>query len=377
MPLDKLIQTGIKKLSEKVPTPERTSHPFYMYDMIREIPKGFESTLEVIRESELELASEDPLVFTGNGTAFYAALMGSQILSLSTANWRTIQSFELTNYERRKMNSGMVVGVSHSGITKSTVDGLSLAKSKGAHTIAITHFHDRPISKVADRTLVVGNGPDKSRCHTKTYVDSAAAVLELSLHPTRPLDGDLDNVRKEFESELAHKLESVISTSERPVKKTVSEFVKISKMFFVGAGPNLVTAKEAALKIKESSFLAAEAFELEEILHGPWAVFDGETLVVIIVPSGPSQQRAKDLIAASRRVGAKTMVISDSSDLSADLSILVPSTHEYLFPFVSIIPLYLFAYFLALEKGNNPDFLRYLDPKYWRARQIIFPPGTH
>lgn len=369
--------TDIKKLSAQVPIPERTSHPFYTYDMIKEIPKGVKSTLELIRESKLEFPSPERLVFTGNGTAFYSAQMGSQVLSLSRADWKVAQAFELTNYEHWKQG-GLAIGVSHSGITKSTLDALSLAKSNGAHVVGITHFPDRPISKVADKTFVIGDGPDKSRCHTKTYATSAAAVLELSLKLARPLEGELDSIRKQFENELTHKLESTVSSTEKPAREAARSYSKkISKLFFTGAGPNLVTAREAALKIKESSFLSGEALELEEILHGPWQVFDPETLVIIIAPSGPSQERARDLISACRKVGAKSIAVSDSSELDSDSSFRIPSIHEHLSPFLSIIPLYFFAYFLAVSRGNNPDLLRYLDPKYWSARQIIFPPGTH
>jgi glutamine---fructose-6-phosphate transaminase (isomerizing) len=345
--------------------------------MIREIPTAMRTTSKVIQESKLDLGSPAHIVFTGSGTGFYSAKMGSQVLNFSSLNWIAEHAFELTNYELDKMRGGLVIGVSHSGITKSTTDALTKAKSQGAHVLGLTHFQDRPISKVADRTFVIGNGPDKSRCHTKTYVSSAAAVLELSLQLAQPLKGKLEIIKKQFDLELIPKIESVISSSDQPAKKIAKEFAEMTRIFFVGAGPNVVTAKEAALKIKESSYLAAEAMELEEILHGPWVSFDEKTLVVVIAPSGPSQERTNDLVAATRRVGAKSVVVSDSSSLDADHTLLVPSIYEYLSPFICIIPLYFFAYWVAVEKGTNPDLLRYLDPNYWAGRSIIFPPGTH
>jgi glutamine---fructose-6-phosphate transaminase (isomerizing) len=146
--------------------------------MIRDIPKGFKSTLEALSDFRAEPFSRGPLVFTGNGTAFYSALMGSQILDLSGKDWRAEQAFELVNYERDLRRKPQVaIGVSHSGITKSTVEALSKEKSWGAKTIAVTHFPDRPISKVSDATLVIGDRPDKSRCHTKAYTNSAAGGI--------------------------------------------------------------------------------------------------------------------------------------------------------------------------------------------------------
>lgn len=362
-------------MSEKLPPPERTSHPFYMHDMIKDIPGSIKSTIETVRSNNIETDSQGPVVFTGNGTAFYSALMGSQILKFTKAQWKAVQAFELTNYETAP--KGVVIGVSHSGITKSTLDALSRAKSTAARVIGVTHFEGRPISKIADKTLVIGNGPDKSTCHTKTYAASASACMEISFRLADSLGNELDSVKKQFHSELLTKLESVITSSENTAKKAVEEMGSASKIFFTGAGPNLVTAREAALKIKESSYLTAEGMELEELQHGPWSAFDAETLVVVISPSGPSQQRAKDLLSASKKIGAKTIFVSDSQGSEADLAIKVPTIHEYLSPFLMIIPLYFFSYFLSVKKGNNPDYLHYLDNRYWNARQTIFPPGTH
>jgi glutamine---fructose-6-phosphate transaminase (isomerizing) len=363
-------------MSTPQPVAERTAHPFLTYDMIKEIPQGFKSTLEAV--SQFRAEPTDQLVFTGNGTAFYAAWMGAQILNLSSKDWAAIQGFELAHYESpsaRKKST--VVGVSHSGITKSTMDALSKEKSLGAKTVGVTHFPDRPISKACDTTLVVGNGPDRSRCHTKAYTDSAAAVFALSLRFADSSQGELGDVRKTFETNLVDQIDATISSAEQLAKKAASEQRNVPRIFFAAAGPNLVTAREAALKIKEASYLAAEGMELEEIQHGPAMSFNEESLVVVFAPSGPSVERARDLLAASKKIGATTMVVSDLSDFSADYAFRINHTHEYLSPFLTIIPPYLFSYYLAVEQGKNPDYIHYLDPKYWGARTIIFPPGTH
>ena len=179
--------------------------------MIKDIPRGFRLTLDALSDFRAEPSVTDLLVFTGNGTAFYSAAMGSQILSLSNRDWRAVQAFELVNYQRDPGRKSMVaIGVSHSGITKSTVEALSRERSWGAKTIGVTHFPDRPISRVSDMTLVIGDGPDKSRCHTKAYTNSAAAVFGLSLAYAQPLDRQLEGVKKEFETNLAGELELTI-----------------------------------------------------------------------------------------------------------------------------------------------------------------------
>lgn len=356
---------------------ERNSHPYLTYEMIKDIPKGFRATLRATSDFTIDPA--DTMLFTGNGTALYSAVMGSQVLALTSKEWRAEGGFEIANYPRRRDNGKprVTVGVSHSGITKSTMEALQREKSTGAKTIGVTHFAGRPISKIADRTIVIGDAPDKSRCHTKAYTNSAAAVFALSLALAQPLTDELARVKKDFEAGLPDEIEAAISSTEASVKKAAGELRDISKLLFAGAGPNHVTAREVALKIKEASYLSGEGMELEEILHGPAMSFNEKTLVVAICPSGPSVERARDLIAATNRIGASTMIISDVQGFNADYEIRVNRIHEYLSPFLAIIPLYLFSYWFAVENGKNPDYIHYTDQTYWDARTIIFPPGTH
>jgi len=347
--------------------------------MIKDIPRGFRSTLRLVSDFRAESPPPGEMVFTGNGTALYSAMMGSQILKLSPMDFWAEGGFEIANYGRgpAKGRSRVAVGVSHSGITKSTVDALAQEKSRGSKTIGITHFANRPISKIADKTLVIGDGNDKSRCHTKAYTNSAAAAFGLSLAFVESLSEELSNVRKYYETRLADELESTISRMEEPAKKAAHDLRNVSKILFAGAGPNQVTAREAALKNKEASYIAAEGMELEEMMHGPAMSFNDRTLVVAIAPSGPSVERTRDLIAASKKIGASTIAVSDVTDLGTDYEFRVSRSHEYISPFLSIIPLYLFSYFFAVENGKNPDYIHYTDQTYWDARTIIFPPGTH
>ena len=154
-------------MSQPPPTPDRNAHPYRTYDMIFEIPQAIEQTLEKVKKAgkplEKILESKTRIYFTGCGTAFFASMLGSQILCLSGEKDRRIScvpALELQSYDRTLGTDCAVIGISHSGITKTTVDALAYAKSKGAFSIGITHYDGRPISNVADVTLVVGNGPD-------------------------------------------------------------------------------------------------------------------------------------------------------------------------------------------------------------------------
>ena len=376
-----MAQTTRMNSAQTLPPPERTAHPFYMYDMIRGIPQGFQKTVQVMQEqlSRTPLPKKEPLFLTGNGTAYYSCLMGSQFLAETNLPWKAVQAFDLLHYSPKTTPAGVVVGVSHSGITKNTVDALGHAKSRQTSTIAVTHFADRPISSVADRTFVVGDGPDKSRCHTKTYTDSAAAVLSLSLAHGK-LHGYESPIEQHFSNELHDDLTETVRSSESLAKSAAKSLASnIRKVFVVGSGPNAVTAREVALKVKESSFLPAEGMMLEEILHGPWVTFDRETLLLLVLPAGSPSERALELLKVASKLGTRTAVVTGEKrpQPEADYLFKVPETPEVLSPFTTVIPFYFLSYFLAVEKGGNPDYLRYQDPVYWDARNIIFPSGTH
>jgi glucosamine 6-phosphate synthetase-like amidotransferase/phosphosugar isomerase protein len=157
------------------PTPERSSHPFLTYDMIYEIPEAIKKTLEnnsdKIDSIVDKMKNREEICYTGCGTAFFSAMLGAGILSLQNRKkYECVQALELTNHHQPVREKTTTVAVSHSGITKTTVDALRYSKEQGAFCVGITHFSGRPISQAAHETLIIGNGPDQSRCHTKCYL---------------------------------------------------------------------------------------------------------------------------------------------------------------------------------------------------------------
>src|SRR5208337_4737824 len=154
-------------MSEPPPKPDRAIHPFHTYDMIFEIPEAIRQTLQTMNDKAQpitrKLADRSRIYFTGCGTAFFASMLGSQVLSPSigaSVQFASVPALELQSYGYPIDNTCAVIGLSHSGITKTTVDALKHARGKGALTIGVTHFEGRPISGASDETLVVGNGPD-------------------------------------------------------------------------------------------------------------------------------------------------------------------------------------------------------------------------
>jgi glucosamine--fructose-6-phosphate aminotransferase (isomerizing) len=190
----------------------------------------------------------------------------------------------------------------------------------------------------------------------------------------------LERLQREL-GKLPQMAEEVLRSSDHLAKDLAERHSGKKCLYFAGAGPNYPNALEAALKIIETSYVPAQGFETEQLLHGPWVSLDKESVVFVLSPKGPSHERGLDLIRTATKLGSTVVPIiaQDDEEITSVFgnAIGVPVVDEILSPSLMIIPLYLFAYYMCLQRGHNPDYLRYLTPAYWEARQVIFPPGTH
>jgi glucosamine--fructose-6-phosphate aminotransferase (isomerizing) len=144
------------------------------------------------------------------------------------------------------------------------------------------------------------------------------------------------------------------------------------RIWLVGGGPGAVAAREAALKIQETSYLQAEGLSVEVLLHGPFLAAGPEDVFVLVAPAGPAQARVLELAGVARDLGAPYIVVSDGTPeaLREDPAgwCEVPAAPEPLAAVTCLLPLQLFAYRLALACGTNPDAFRLDDPRYAHAR---------
>lgn len=337
----------------------RREHPYLMYDMMKDVPAGLKKTLDIMNDLDYSFLT-DKLYFTGNGTAYHSSTLGAQILWDTDRNWRSIQSFELEHYYRP---SGTLIGFSHTGKTKSTVDSMKVA-GKNVKKVGVTHYENTPLAKASDYEVIIGNSPDMSLCNTKAFFDNAFAALEISRE-----FGHIDFNTRDFLKVIERELRDL----EKPVKEAVSALPKPRDIFVLGAGPALIGAREAAQKLKEATHLHAEGIELEEFNHGCTSVIDEESLVVIM-NSAEVNNRTRDIVNACRHVGTRTLVLNGDGDFRIDYE---TPDNSYLNPIAAMVPLYYTAYFLSLKLNVNPDYLRFEDKRYLDYDNVVFPPGAH
>ena len=357
-----------------------------MHDMILGQPGALHTTLESCKKEASDFTSywegTRNFLLTGCGTSFHAALASSYMLYglFQRTSVEAIQSFELKNYYNLLNPASLVLGFSHTGVTKTTLDAILRAQDNGARIFSLTGVKDSPIVKISKCSIVVGNGKEKSRAHTVSYTCAVLAAMYLSAYYKQHIASstEAESFLEQF-NEVPQSVLSTIEHHEKQVAELANLFSNAGQYFFVGSGPNIATAYEASLKMKETNYAAAEGMELEQFLHGPWVSLKPTSVVFLAATKGPSRSRGLDLLKACRHLSIPTVAITDDKNLVelASHSIFMPDVSEEISPIEYVVPMQLFAYYTSLSKKTNPDMIHYDDPKVWEARQILFPPGTH
>jgi glucosamine--fructose-6-phosphate aminotransferase (isomerizing) len=385
----------------ELPADIRDAHPYHMYDEIKLQPEAVVRSLKIVEDMHSGGAQDDAahtdlvgliarsrrLFITGCGTSFHAAQIGAwffDTLSPGIVDARSMQAYELITYGPSLRPGDVVIGVSHSGTTFMTLQAMERARQAGAETILLTGFPESPGTAAGRHSgttpthvLPTGYPEERSWAHTVSYTAALASLAalanltgdratgpQLEANPGRGNRLDLKALREVIAGalqleEMAHRMAATLIINER--------YREPAPIVVVGAGPNAVTAHEAVLKLLETSYMMAAAFELEQMLHGPLAAVSHSTLFILIAPPGASTERAAELARAAHRIGVVPVVLAGEKNAAAfddAHRFILPEVPEALSPIPYVIPLQLFSYFLAIGNSLNPDLIHRDDDQY-------------
>jgi len=257
-------------------------------------------------------------------------------------------------------NTLMIV-VSQSGETADTLAALRLAKKSGARVMVITNVVGSTMAREADDVFYTWAGPEIAVASTKAYVTQMVALDILALHLAK-LKGTITNEEgEEFKKELLalpEKVEDALKHKE-VIQKFASKNYHVKDMFFLGRGVDHAVALEGALKLKELSYIHAEAYAGGELKHGPIALIEDGTPVVVVATQEKIFDKMVSNIKEVTTRGAEVLAFAteghEEIEKSVNSALYVQKTHPLLTPVVSIVPLQLFSYYMALEKGCDVD----------------------
>jgi len=293
------------------------------------------------------------VVLAARGSSDNAALYGHYLIETVLRLPVSLASPSVVTLYRRvpRLRGMLVVGLSQSGRSPDIVEYLRAARAAGARTIAITNDSRSPLAGAAHTTLLLHAGPERSVAATKTYT-AQLAILSLLVGAVA---GDRSLVHRH---RLLPQLAEKALASEDVITGAAARYRRMERCIVTSRGYNYATAREAALKLKETGYIAAEPLSSADLLHGPIAVVERRFPVIVIAPPGRTRAHltrvARDLSARS----ADVIVVSSGPALRALARTTLPApgpVDEVLSPHLYIIPLQLFAAHLALARGFDPD----------------------
>lgn len=327
-----------------------------MLQEIAEQPQVIEKTIQAERAKVAKLGEflrardVDLIVMVARGSSDNASLFGRYLLEMTCGIPVAFAAPSLsTLYNAKlKLNRAVVIGVSQSGEGTDINHVLESAKNSGAFTISITNEPSSMMAQIADETLLIHAGREKSVAATKTYTGQ---MLHFYMLASALAENKIDFERiPEFCSQ-ALKLEET-------VKNLVERYVFMENCVVVGRGLNYGNAYELALKLMETCYVVAERFSSADFFHGPLAIIERRFPVISFAPEGVTAQGSMDLLKRLRELGADSLTITSSKEIAslASRAILMPAEiEELLSPIPYVIPAQMFAAYLSAAKGINPD----------------------
>lgn len=286
------------------------------------------------------------VLFAGRGTSDHAALYGKYLVEIGWgAPAGLVSPSAMTVYGTRPDLTGALwVAVSQSGASPDLAESTAVARRCGAVTVAVTNDGGSELARAAELTVPLGVGPERAVAATKTYTASLLALYLLLSTAADP------------EAAAAGLPDAAAATLD-DVDQVVTAAVRYrfaDRMVTTGRGYSYPTAREAALKLMETSYLAAHAFSPADLLHGPVAMLDAGVPVIAVVPRSRGGQAAAAVVERLRGTGADVLVLGTTGD-PGGLRVAAGGVPEELLPVLEILPLQQLAWRLAVDRGTDPD----------------------
>ncbi len=318
--------------------------------------------LEGLNMSGQDVKDLRRIVLLAAGTAYHACVVGRYVIE----EWARVPvEFDIASewiYRNPVINEhDLVIGITQSGETRDTIEALKLARERGARTVAITNMMNSQVTREVDSVLYTRAGIEMGVAASKTFTAQVALLYLVALKlaqiretlPPGEIEFILDHVYK-----LPRRIETFLE-GDHPIEEIAQRYHDAHFFLYLGRHIGLPVALEGALKLKEISYIPTEAYSAGEMKHGPIALLDEATPVVVVATNIHVYDKLVSNIQEVRARGAHVIAIATegNEDIQhhADDVIYVPKTPAFLQVVVAILPLQLLAYRIARLRGLNVD----------------------
>jgi glucosamine--fructose-6-phosphate aminotransferase (isomerizing) len=352
----------------------KQGYPHFMIKEIHEQPATLRNTLR-LQEHYLDLISTfldraHEVFLVACGTAYHACLAASYMFSkLAFLPTYPVMASEFTEQHGKSVNiDSTILAVSQSGETADTLAAVTCSQQRAATILGLTNAIGSTLTRVSRVYVGQQSGPEIGVAATKTFTSQLSVLAQLALRLSKKRgkisQDEMDCLAEKLEK-LPDTVETIIETQEEKVKQIAKKYRDAKIFFFLGRGISTATAYEGRLKLMEIAYVPSIAFPAGESKHGPISLIEPNFPVVFISPKDASHKTLIGNIMEMKARGASIISIVEEGDeeiktLSDDYVEVPAGIPEVLSPIPFVIPLQLLAYYMALEKGHNPDTPRNL-----------------
>ena len=364
----------IKKLEFTLSQLEKGGYPHFMLKEIYEQPKAISETISrrldasgKIRLDGISLTKEDlagisRIYIVACGTAYHAGLVGKYVIErLAKIPVEVDVASEFRYRDPLVDDRTLFIAISQSGETLDTLAALRAAKAKGARVLSVVNVVGSSVARESDDVFYTWAGPEIAVASTKAYTTQLTCMYLLGLHMGRTLDRiseadyhEMVEALREIPGKLAAYLQDV-----REIEALAKMLYNRDQVFFIGRGLDAAVSYEGSLKLKEISYINSFAIAAGELKHGTIALMEPGTLVLCLATQDALYEKMLSNIQEIKARGAHVLAIAKEGNRAVEAQsnevIYIPDCRDELAPLLSVVPLQLFAYYVAKERGCNID----------------------
>ncbi len=317
--------------------------------------------LDGLRLKDEEFNNIERIIFIACGTSWHAGLVAEYLIEEYARIPVEVEYASEFRYRKPVLKKGdLVITISQSGETADTLAAMREAKAKGIKVLGITNVVGSTIARESDGGVYIHAGPEIGVASTKAFTSQITVILLLTVLLARKREMSFTEGSAILNDllKLPEMVNTILSTSGK-IKEIADVYADKSNFLYLGRGVSFPVALEGALKLKEISYIHAEGYPAAEMKHGPIALIDQEMPVVFIAPKDEIYSKIISNMEEVRARKGKIIAIATENDKDivryADHVIYIPDVHKALLPILSVIPLQLLSYYIAVHRGCDVD----------------------
>ncbi len=368
------ISKKVQEVTWTAEAAEKGGYPHFMLKEIYEQPKAIRDTVKMhvgkdglvvfedLKWTRADLEKFDRVLITACGTAYHAGLVAKHYIERFVKIPTTVEIASEYRYSHPLTSERtLVIVVSQSGETIDTLAALKEAKRLGALSVAVTNSIGSSIARESDYTIYTLAGPEIAVASTKAYTTQLVALLMLALYMGQIKGTTAEDEVRRLVAELQalpQYIDEVLDAREA-METYADTLKKAHDIFYLGRNIDYAIAMEGALKLKEISYIHAEAYAGGELKHGTLALITSETPVIAVVTQQEIASKMYSNIQEVRTRGAEVIGIGYAEDTEigryASETVRIPRVDDIIAPVLSVIPMQLLAYYTGIQRGNDVD----------------------